>query len=176
MESGFTRNAPDGLRHYTAEEAAEFLPVSAATLRHWAYARKVPHHKMGGNLSFSVADIQTMCAMSAVVPVPAPGPPLSEVAEQPVAEAEPQKASSVLECYFTVDEVAMVFRCSTKLIRDGVNHGGFPHSRMGRLLFSADDVRKIYEMHHVPAQPGRHRSQARRAAQARQRRSAKAAE
>ncbi|MGW7329167.1 helix-turn-helix domain-containing protein [Streptomyces sp. NPDC054840] len=54
----FAATGRDSLRHYTPEEAAEFLPVSAATLRQWIYARKVPHHKLGGNPSFSTEDIR----------------------------------------------------------------------------------------------------------------------
>ncbi|MFD3546069.1 helix-turn-helix domain-containing protein [Streptomyces sp. NPDC058655] len=100
----------DSLRHYTPEEAAEFLPVSAATLRKWIYARKVPHHKLGGNPSFSTEDIRAMCAMSAVAPLPEPTPTASGEAEspQPSEPTDPQAGP-----YLTVDEAALILRCST---------------------------------------------------------------
>ncbi|MFD0272163.1 helix-turn-helix domain-containing protein [Streptomyces sp. NPDC127106] len=55
--------------------------------------------------------------------------------------------------YLTVDEAALILRCSTKWLRDGVNHSGFPHARLSRLLFTCEDVERIFEMHHLPTLP-----------------------
>ncbi|MGW6574067.1 helix-turn-helix domain-containing protein [Streptomyces sp. NPDC054945] len=144
----FAATGMDSLRHYSPEEAAEFLPVSAATLRKWIYARKVPHHKLGGKPSFSTQDIRAMCAMSAVAPLPEPTTAASGEAEppQPSEPTNPQPGP-----YLTVDEAALILRCSTKWLRDGVNHSGFPHARLSRLLFTCADVERIYEMHHLLA-------------------------
>ncbi|MFD4135533.1 helix-turn-helix domain-containing protein [Streptomyces goshikiensis] len=147
--------APHDLRHFTPEEAAEFLPVSSTTLRQWVYARKVPHHKMGGNTSFSVADIRAMCAMAAVTPLPA----FAETSEAETGAADEPAVppGTSAPTYLTVDEAAGILRCSTKWLRDGVNHKGLPHARLGRLIFSHEDIAEIYGMHQVPARPARGR-------------------
>jgi hypothetical protein len=37
-------------------------------------------------------------------------------------------------------------------LRDGANHHGFPHGRLGKwLVFSDADLAEIYAMHRVPA-------------------------
>ncbi|WTS98081.1 helix-turn-helix domain-containing protein [Streptomyces sp. NBC_00096] len=142
----------DSLRHYTPEEAAEFLPVSATTLREWIRARSVPHHKLGDSASFSTEDIRTMCAMAAVAPLPelTPATDAEAAPAQPSEPATPQPGP-----YLTVDEAASILRCSTKWLRDGVNHSGFPHARLSRLLFTREDLERIFEMHHRPARARR---------------------
>lgn len=51
-------------------------------------------------------------------------------------------------------EAARAIGCGERWLRDGVNHGGFPHHRLGRFLkFSLQDCREIREMHHKQARP-----------------------
>ncbi|MEU6312368.1 helix-turn-helix domain-containing protein [Streptomyces sp. NPDC047014] len=148
------------LRHFTPEEAAGFLPVSSKTLRKWVYERRVPHHKLGGNTSFSVADIRAMCALAAVAPLPA----FAEASESEAGDAdEPAGPPGTVPTYLTVDEAAEILRCSAQWLRDGVNHRGLPHARLGRLIFTQEDIAEIYRMHRVPARPARgHRARGRR--------------
>jgi hypothetical protein len=145
------------LIHYTAEEAAHFLPVASTTLRKWAYARQVPHHRLGGNLSFTAADIQTISAMYAAEPGP-PFTPLPRMVEMSPDRCKGQDSleSPVEENFANVAETAAILRVGEKWLRNGVNYGGFPHGRLGRrLVFSREDRAAIYEMHRVAAQPSR---------------------
>lgn len=44
--------------------------------------------------------------------------------------------------------------CGERWLRDGVNHRGFPHHRLGKFLkFSLQDCREIREMHRKQARP-----------------------
>jgi len=44
--------------------------------------------------------------------------------------------------------------CGQRWLRDGVNHGGFPHDRYGQALwFSRQQRDEIRAMHRVPAKP-----------------------
>lgn len=55
--------------------------------------------------------------------------------------------------YHNVAEAAERLRVGERWLRDGVNHRGFPHGRLGtRLVFSDADIAAIYEMFRVPAQ------------------------
>lgn len=63
--------APSDLRHYTPEELTDQegdfrFPVSARTLREWAYARRIPHCGMGRNITFTAAEIAQINAQFAV--------------------------------------------------------------------------------------------------------------
>lgn len=62
--------------------------------------------------------------------------------------------------YHDVNETAEILRCGVRWLRDGVNHRGFPHARLGKVLvFSDADIAAIYEMHRTPAhQPRRRRA------------------
>ncbi len=60
--------------------------------------------------------------------------------------------------YHNVNEAAERLRVGVRWLRDGVNHRGFPHGRLGaRLVFSDADIAAIYEMYRVPAQVVRRR-------------------
>lgn len=66
----------------------------------------------------------------------------------------PAKATTAIasEDFTTVTETALRLGIGARRLRDGVNHGGYPHHRMGRrLMFSAQDRQEIAEMHRVPA-------------------------
>lgn len=59
------------LRHYTPEELTDpegdfRLPVSARTLRGWAYDREVDHSGMGRRITFTAADVRKLQAKFAV--------------------------------------------------------------------------------------------------------------
>ncbi|MDT0269980.1 helix-turn-helix transcriptional regulator [Streptomyces sp. DSM 44915] len=60
---------PEGeLFHYTPEEAARWLPWSAAWLRRRARLREVPHNRGGGLITFTGRDIGEISAMTAIRP------------------------------------------------------------------------------------------------------------
>jgi hypothetical protein len=65
------------------------------------------------------------------------------------------------QAYFTPKEGATHLRCGERFLRDGVNHNGFPHSRIGgALVFSASDLAEIYQRYRVQAAPRRGRRRA----------------
>ncbi|EDY42510.1 helix-turn-helix domain-containing protein [Streptomyces sp. SPB074] len=51
------------LRHYTPDEAAALIPLSARKLRELAYLRKIPHSNLGGRFSFTLADLRGVAVM-----------------------------------------------------------------------------------------------------------------
>ncbi|AEW94652.1 MULTISPECIES: hypothetical protein [Streptomycetaceae] len=62
---------PAELRYYTPEEAvSEFrLPTTPRMLREWAYARKIPHNKLGGRIGFRLPDIRVLVERFDVPPL-----------------------------------------------------------------------------------------------------------
>lgn len=51
-------------------------------------------------------------------------------------------------------EAARVIGCGERWLRDGANHSGFPHHRLGKFLkFSLQDCREIREMNREKAKP-----------------------
>ncbi|MFZ3494581.1 hypothetical protein ACODT5_15380 [Streptomyces sp. 5.8] len=66
-----------------------------------------------------------------------------------------------VEDFTDVNETALRLGIGVRRLRDGVNHHGYPHHRMGRKLrFSPQDRAEIAEMHRVPARPRRLRARA----------------
>ncbi|GES27824.1 DNA-binding protein [Streptomyces angustmyceticus] len=51
-------------------------------------------------------------------------------------------------------EAALIIGCGDRWLRDGANHSGFPHHRLGRFLrFSLQDCREIKAMNREKAKP-----------------------
>ncbi|MGW2920318.1 hypothetical protein ACWDBF_21005 [Streptomyces angustmyceticus] len=51
-------------------------------------------------------------------------------------------------------EAARVIGCGERWLRDGANHSGFPHHRLGKFLkFSLQDCREIQAMNREKAKP-----------------------
>ncbi|MFI0915211.1 helix-turn-helix domain-containing protein [Streptomyces abikoensis] len=58
--------------------------------------------------------------------------------------------------FMTPDEAAKDLGCGVRWLRDGANHRGFPHHRLGKAMqFSAQDRAEIRAMSRVPAQPSK---------------------
>lgn len=54
-------SSPEGeLFHYTPDEAAQYLPFSARTLREMAYLREIPHSSNGNRVSFAGIHIRAI--------------------------------------------------------------------------------------------------------------------
>lgn len=54
--------------------------------------------------------------------------------------------------FMTPEDAARDLGCSPRWLRDGANHHGFPHHRLGKFLqFSAQDRAEIRAMHRQPA-------------------------
>ncbi|MFD4394712.1 hypothetical protein [Kitasatospora sp. NPDC058478] len=50
--------------------------------------------------------------------------------------------------FYTVEEAGAALRIGQRIIRDGINHNGWPHSRIGRrLVLSGDDLHEIYALY-----------------------------
>lgn len=63
-----------GLRHYTPAELVapdgDFrLPTTESSLKALAYARKIPWRKVGGRVSFTLADIREISEIFAIKPL-----------------------------------------------------------------------------------------------------------
>jgi len=70
----------------------------------------------------------------------------------PCAPVYSSPEAAVLSGYHDLNEAAARLRCGVRWLRDGANHGGFPHGRLGKsLVFSDADLAAIYEMHRTPA-------------------------
>lgn len=58
--------------------------------------------------------------------------------------------------YMNVKDAAKDLDCGERWLRDGANHHGFPHHRLGKSLqFSRQDRAQIRAMCRVPAQPAK---------------------
>jgi excisionase family DNA binding protein len=67
-------------------------------------------------------------------------------------------ASFDSEDFLRIEPAAGYLKVSVRWLRHGINHRGFPHHRMGRLIvFSREDLAQIAAMHHRPAKPRRAR-------------------
>lgn len=54
--------------------------------------------------------------------------------------------------FYNMAEGAERLRISERALRDGINHRGWPHSRIGRrLVVSENDLNEIYRLHRVPS-------------------------
>lgn len=63
--------------------------------------------------------------------------------------------------FYTPAEGAERLRISERALRDGINHLGWPHSRIGRrLVVSAADLDEIYQLHRAAASAPRGRRRA----------------
>jgi hypothetical protein len=63
--------------------------------------------------------------------------------------------------FYNPKEAARRLRISERAIRDGINHSGWPHSRIGRrLVISEADLAEIYRLHRAPAVAPRGRRRA----------------
>ncbi|MFB7617791.1 hypothetical protein [Kitasatospora sp. NPDC056181] len=61
--------------------------------------------------------------------------------------------------FYRVAEAAECIRLSERTIRDGINHLGWPHSRIGRrLVISGDDLLAIYGLYRTPVAKPRRRT------------------
>ena len=56
-------------RYLTVTEAADYLCVSAKTVRNWISARKIPFIKMGGRVLFSIEALDAWLASKVVEPL-----------------------------------------------------------------------------------------------------------
>jgi hypothetical protein len=65
--------------------------------------------------------------------------------------------------FMDIKAAAKDIGCGERWLRDGVNHGGFPHDRYGKALWFSrkqrDQIRAVYR---VPAKPGLMRAYASR--------------
>lgn len=78
--------------------------------------------------------------------------------------SSPAPTSAEHTDFLDVKEAAKDLRCGERWLRDGANHHGFPHHRLGKSLqFSAQDRAAIRAMHRVPAQSPKQLAAARRA-------------
>lgn len=58
--------------------------------------------------------------------------------------------------YMKPDEAARELGCGARWLLDGLNHHGFPHTRMGRAKWlSPDDCAEIRKLCRVPAEPAK---------------------
>lgn len=65
--------------------------------------------------------------------------------------------------FLDIKESAKDIGCGERWLRDGVNHGGFPHDRYGKALwFSRQQREEIRSMHRVNAKPNLMRAYATR--------------
>ncbi|WBP89472.1 helix-turn-helix domain-containing protein [Kitasatospora cathayae] len=63
--------------------------------------------------------------------------------------------------YYNVKEAARRIRVGERAIRDGINHEGWPHSRIGRrIVISEADLAEIYRLHRAPVAVPRGRRRA----------------
>lgn len=63
--------------------------------------------------------------------------------------------------FYNPKEGAKRLRISERALRDGINHQGWPHSRIGRrLVVSAADLDEIYQLHRAPTSAPRGRRRA----------------
>lgn len=63
--------------------------------------------------------------------------------------------------FYNIPEGAERLRISERALRDGINHRGWPHSRIGRrLVVSEDDLNAIYQLHRAPTSTPRGRRRA----------------
>lgn len=63
--------------------------------------------------------------------------------------------------FYNPKEAAQRLRISERAIRDGINHHGWPHSRIGRrLVISEADLAEIYHLHRAPISVPRGRRRA----------------
>lgn len=63
--------------------------------------------------------------------------------------------------FYNPKEGAERLRISERALRDGINHQGWPHSRIGRrLVVSENDLNEIYRLHRAPASVPRGRRRA----------------
>ena len=64
----------------------------------------------------------------------------------------PSKPTTATGDYYGIKAAAQKLGVGERWLRDGVNHGGFPHSRLGKfIVFDASDLAEIYRMFRVPA-------------------------
>lgn len=67
--------------------------------------------------------------------------------------------------FLNIKDAAKDIGCGERWLRDGVNHGGFPHDRYGKALwFSRKQREEIRAMHRAPSKPGLMRHYASRTA------------
>ncbi|MFD7416840.1 hypothetical protein [Kitasatospora purpeofusca] len=60
--------------------------------------------------------------------------------------------------FYNVKEAAICLRIGERIIRDGINHQGWPHSRIGqRLVLSGEDLLAIYALYRAPVHAPRGR-------------------
>ncbi|SFC21494.1 helix-turn-helix domain-containing protein [Streptomyces aidingensis] len=66
----------------------------------------------------------------------------------------PTEPSPNAEDFVLAEVAARYLKCGERWLRDGCNHRGFPHHRMGnRLVFSREDLSEIAAMARRPARP-----------------------
>ncbi|MEV8474904.1 hypothetical protein [Streptomyces sp. NPDC051173] len=76
----------------------------------------------------------------------------------PEDQIQPSETTMERDGFMRPRDAARDIGCGERWLRDGANHFGFPHTRMGKALwFSPDDRLQIRDMCHVPAQPGKAR-------------------
>lgn len=64
----------------------------------------------------------------------------------------PSKPEAPAGDYYGIKAAAEKLGVGERWLRNGVNHHGFPHSRLGKfIVFSAADLAEIYQMFRVPA-------------------------
>lgn len=64
----------------------------------------------------------------------------------------PTKPKTAAGEYYGIKEAAKKLGVGERWLRNGVNHGGFPHSRPGKfIVFDEADLAEIYRMFRVPA-------------------------
>lgn len=64
----------------------------------------------------------------------------------------PSKPKPTAGEYHRIKAAAEKLGVGERWLRDGVNHGGFPHSRLGKfIVFDDADLAEIYRMFRVPA-------------------------
>lgn len=65
--------------------------------------------------------------------------------------------------FMNIKDAAKDIGCGERWLRDGVNHGGFPHDRYGQAVwFSRQQRAQIRALHRVPAKPALMRAYATR--------------
>ncbi|MFD7661225.1 hypothetical protein [Streptomyces sp. NPDC059788] len=92
---------------------------------------------------------------------------MQKITDEAIIEAA-RKALEQGEIMLVPKSAAKVIGCGERWLRDGANHNGFPHHRLGKFLkFSIQDCREILEMNRARARPSELTKARRRKATAR---------